>query len=267
MVKVGICQMLVGENKAANMNKAEQMVGDAASEGANMVVLPEMFNCPYDNAFFPSRAEPPNGETVGRLSEMAHQHHVYLIGGSIPEVEDGKIYNTCYVFDPFGEILGKYRKIHLFDVDIAGGVRFKESDTLTAGDEPLVVETAYGKIGVGICYDIRFPELARRMALDGAEIIFLPGAFNMTTGPAHWGLSIKMRAVDNQVYFVGASPARDEQASYVAYGHSMIADPWGEVIVEAGAKEGIVYGELDRDKIVKTRQELPLLAHRRTDIY
>lgn len=267
MVNIALCQMKTTLDKTANIEKATAMIAAAAKAGAQIVMLPEMFNCPYGNQYFAPYSEAPFGPTVAALAQAAKTNGVYLIGGSLPEREENKLYNTCYVFDPQGEVLGKYRKMHLFDIAVSNGVTFQESAVLTAGDTPLIVDTAFGKIGVMICFDIRFPELARILALEGAQAIFMPAAFNMTTGPAHWHLSIRMRAVDNQLYFAAASPARDNDFSYVAYGHSLLADPWGNIVCEADEKEQIIYGAMDLTQVTKIRQELPLLSNRRQDIY
>ena len=266
-IKIAVCQMNVMDNKEENLKKAESMIREAKKNKSNMVVLPEMFNCPYDNKYFPEYAEEIPGYTTARLSNLAKELNIYIIGGSIPEKVDNKIYNTSIVFDNRGSIIGKHRKMHLFDIDIKGGITFKESDTLSSGNEVTICETEYCKIGVAICYDMRFPELMRLMALKGAALIIVPAAFNMTTGPAHWSSLAKVRALDNQVYFVAASPARDNDSVYTAYGHSLMASPWGDIIVEADEKETIVYGEADLDKIEKIRRDLPLLKHRRTDLY
>jgi predicted amidohydrolase len=259
--------MKTGNDKRKNIDHAKEMIESAMKGDPQIVVLPEMFNCPYQNEYFPKFAEEYPGDTSIEMSVLAKKHGIYLVAGSIPEIEDGKVYNTCYVFGKDGTLVGRHRKMHLFDIDVDGGVYFKESDTLTAGDEVTVVDTDLGKIGIAVCYDIRFPELSRMMALEGAEVIILPAAFNMTTGPAHWELSVRMRALDNQLYFIGAAPARCDDASYVAYGNSRVSDPWGEIIAEADASECIIYAEIDRDKIGSIREQLPLLAHRRTDIY
>ncbi|MFT9493436.1 carbon-nitrogen hydrolase family protein [Anaerosolibacter sp.] len=265
--KIGICQMMVMEDKGENIEKAESMIREAAGNGARVVVLPEMFNCPYENKYFPLYAEAYPGETTERLSLMAMESNIYLIAGSIPEQEGDHIYNTSFIFGPDGKLIGRHRKMHLFDIDVEGKIRFKESDTLGYGEEITVVETEFGKIGVAICYDMRFPELMRLMVLEGAEVIIVPAAFNMTTGPAHWDITIKARALDNQVYFVAASPARNMDATYHAYGHSSIVSPWGDVIAQADEKETILYGEIDLEKVKKVRRELPLLQHRRTTLY
>jgi predicted amidohydrolase len=191
---------------------------------------------------------------------------VFIIAGSIPELDGDKIYNSCFIFNNYGEIIGRYRKMHLFDIDTAD-IKFKESDTLSSGNKIGVFDTDLTKIGVAICYDMRFPELLRIMTLKGAQLIIIPGAFNMTTGPAHWELLIRCRAVDNQVFIAAASPARNEELSYVAYGNSMIAGPWGDVIVKAGEDEEIIYAEINLEDLKKVRSELPLLENRRQDIY
>ena len=176
--KIGLCQMAgslkddISENKKETWAKAEQMIREAASNGAQIIALPEMWNCPYSNDFFRAYSESENGETVGRMSELAKELSVYLIGGSIPELDDDRVYNTCFAFDREGQVIGKHRKAHLFDIDVKGGIRFMESDTLTAGDAATVIDTEYGKIGIAICYDVRFPELFRKMTLDGARMVF-----------------------------------------------------------------------------------------------
>ncbi|MBB6214132.1 putative amidohydrolase [Anaerosolibacter carboniphilus] len=265
--KIAICQMMVTEDKEKNVEKAESMIREAAEKGAKVVVLPEMFNCPYENKYFPLYAETYPGKTTERLSLLTSEMEIYLVAGSIPEQEGDIIYNTSFIFGPKGKLIGRHRKMHLFDIDVEGKIRFKESDTLGYGEDITVVDTDFGKMGVAICYDMRFPELMRLMALEGAEVIIVPAAFNMTTGPAHWDITIKARALDNQVYFVAASPARNMEASYHAYGHSSIVSPWGDVIAQANAQETILYGEIDLELVKKVRRELPLLQHRRTTLY
>jgi omega-amidase len=264
---VAVCQLKVTDNKTHNLNNVQKMIEDAAMRGADIIILPEMFNCPYDSSYFGRFSEAYPGETAGLLSMLAALHSVYIIGGSIPENDKNSIYNTSYSFDRKGALIGKHRKIHLFDVDVEGGIRFKESEMITAGKNVTVIETEFCKIGIAICYDMRFPELIRKMVLIGAQIVVVPAAFNMTTGPAHWHLLIRTRALDNQIYFIAASPARDEQASYAAYGHSLIADPWGNIISEASERQEIIFSEIDLGFVDKIRRELPLLKHRREEVY
>ena len=265
--KMALCQMMVSLDKEENLLKAETMVREAAQHGAQVVALPEMFNCPYANQYFRSYGEDQSGQTFGRLSALAKELQIYLVGGSVPELEADKVYNTCYAFDPSGQLIGKHRKVHLFDINVKGGISFKESDTLTPGDAITLVDTEFGKIGLAICYDVRFPEMFRTMALTGAKVVILPAAFNMTTGPAHWDLTMRARALDNQLYFAAVSPARDVSGVYQAYGHSCIVNPWGEFCGKLDAREGILYGNIDTDYTDSIRDQLPLLKHRKPEIY
>jgi omega-amidase len=265
--RIALCQMQVVDDKKKNNVRAVRMIKEAGKT-ADLVILPEMFNCPYDIDKFPKYAEEYHKSTsLSEVSRSAKKAGVYLVAGSIPEREGKHVYNSSFFFNPQGEIIGSYRKMHLFDIDVPGEIRFKESATLSAGDQLSVVETDLGKIGICICYDLRFPELLRLMTLQGAQLIVVPGAFNLTTGPVHWEPLIQVRAVDNQVYMAAASPARDETASYVAYGHSMVVDPWGTVLAEAGTFEEIIYSEIDLSYLEKVREDLPLLRNRRTDLY
>lgn len=267
-LKMALCQLKVKDTKQENIQKAEEMIKTAVENGANFLVLPEMFNCPYDNSKFAQYAEEEHsGETIQQISQVAKALGIYIVAGSIPEKSQGKIYNTSFTFNPHGQIIGKHRKVHLFDIDVKGKISFRESDVLAAGEKATVFDTEFCKIGVGICYDMRFPELLRIMALKGAKLIIIPGAFNMVTGPAHWEALAKIRALDNQVFIAAASPARDEAASYIAYGNSLVMDPWGNTLARADEKESIIYAEVDLSTVNRIREELPLLKHRRTDLY
>lgn len=265
--QLALCQMQVSMEKKQNLAAAESMIREAAEKGANVVALPEMFNCPYSNRFFREYAEQEGGETVRHLSSLARALKVYLVGGSIPELENDNVYNTSFSFNKEGEIIGKHRKLHLFDIDVKGGIRFMESETLTPGDSVTMLETEFCKIGVAICYDVRFPELFRKMTLAGAKLVILPGAFNMTTGPAHWDLTMRARALDNQIYFAAVSPARDTEGPYQAYGNSCVINPWGEFCGRTDARKSIVYAKIDLDYIEEIRSQLPLLKHRRPSLY
>ena len=267
-IKIALCQINVVDNKEKNLENARSMIAKSIEENADFIVLPEMFNCPYSNDKFIEYAEEEKtSPTLLKISELASNNHVYILAGSIPEKENDNLYNTSYLFDKNGEIIAKHRKMHLFDIDIKGRMTFKESDVLTAGDNVTVANTEFGKIGIGICYDVRFPELARLMVQEGALVLFYPGAFNMTTGPAHWEMLFKARALDNQVYCVGVAPALNEDASYHSFGHSIIASPWGDIIVEADEKENLIITEIDLSEIKKIREELPLLKNKREDLY
>ena len=259
--------MMVEMDKKANVDKAVSFIKMAAAAGADIVALPEMFSCPYSNKYFRDYAETEDGETVQRLSAVAKEEKIYLVGGSIPELDSDKVYNTSFIFGKNGEVLAKHRKVHLFDIDVEGGIRFMESDTLTPGENVTVFDTEFCKVGVAICYDVRFPEMTRKMALEGAKLVILPAAFNMTTGPVHWDLTMRARALDNQLYFAAVSPARDMEGPYQAWGNSCIADPWGQFAAHTDETEGILFGEIDLDRVEKIRNELPLLKHRRPEIY
>lgn len=266
-VKLGLCQMHVAAHKAANLRHADELLAKAAADGAQIAALPEMFNCPYENSCFPVYAEPAGGESWQALSRMAKKYGLYLVGGSVPELEGGRIYNTSYIFSPDGKELARHRKVHLFDIDIPGGQRFMESDTLAPGHRITVADTPFGKLGVAICFDIRFAELFRVMGDRGAQLIIVPAAFNMTTGPAHWDLTFQMRAIDQQCFVAGCSPARDGAASYVAYGNSLVCDPWGNFLLHMDEKEDVQVVELDLDDLTKYRSQIPILSGRRTDLY
>ena len=269
-LKIGLIQMLSYKDKEASVKKAIKNIEHLANLGAKMIVLPEMFNCPYETTKFSYYAELEGGETWQLLSDVAKNNKIYLIGGTIPEIdpnEAGKIYNTTFIFDPEGQQIGKHRKIHLLDIDIENGQYFKESESLSSGDQITVVDTIYGKIGVAVCYDIRFPELARLMIDQGARIIIYPASFNMTTGPAHWELLFRTRAIDNQVFTVGCAPARDYGKSYISYGNSIVVDPWGDIVGRLDDAEGYLLGDIDLDEVERIRDQLPLLTHRRDDVY
>ncbi|XP_063299480.1 omega-amidase NIT2 [Pelobates fuscus] len=265
--RLAVVQLFVTSDKSQNLKRASQLIKDAAQQGAHVVALPECFNSPYGTKYFAEYAETIPGQSTQMLSQVAKECGVYVVGGSIPEEDAGKLYNTCAVFGPDGGLLAKHRKIHLFDIDVPGKIRFQESETLSCGDSFTVFETPYCKIGVGICYDMRFAELAQIYARKGCKLLLYPGAFNMTTGPAHWELLQRARAVDNQVYVATVSPARDEKASYIAWGHSTVVSPWGEVIAKAGTEESITSADIDVQYLDEIRQQIPITKQRRLDLY
>lgn len=267
-MKVALIQLAGGSgDKAADVALACEKIRASAAQGADIAVLPEMFCCPYDNACFRDYGEAEGGAAQSALAHLAAELEIYIVGGSIPELLDGRVYNTSYVYDRAGRQIARHRKAHLFDIDVAGGQRFMESETLSPGDGITTFETEFGTMGLCICFDLRFEELARCMALRGAKCIFVPAAFNMTTGPAHWELMFRQRAVDNQCFTVGVAPARNESASYVSYGNSMAVDPWGTVLCRAGGGAETLYAALDLSRVDAVRAQLPILSARRTDLY
>ena len=260
-------QTQVYAEKEKNIEVLAPLFEKATAAGADLICLPEMFNCPYETPNFPIYAEKDGGPCWTQLSELAKKFHVYLSAGSIPEVdEEGRVYNTAYVFDREGNQIAKHRKVHLFDIDVKGGQCFRESDTLTAGNSVTVFDTEFGKMGLCICFDCRFVEIARQMAIAGAQVILVPAAFNMTTGPAHWEVMHRGRAVDNQVFMIGTSPARDMSASYHAWGNSMVVNPWGTVLSHMAEKEGMAITTIDLDEVASIREQLPIMKTRRDDM-
>ena len=267
-IKIASLQLKVCEDKYENIEKLAELVADGAADGADIISLPEMWNCPYQTENFPRYAEPEGDDSWLALSTIARKNSKYIVGGSIPELgRDGRVYNTCYVFGRDGRQIGKHRKVHLFDIYAHGEQVFRESDTLTGGDRFDTFETEWCRMAVNICFDIRFPESSRIPALRGAKVIFNPASFNMTTGPAHWETVFRQRAVENQVYMVGTAAARDSGASYTGYGHSIITNPWGRVLMQMDEKEGSCVTEIDPAYVDEVRNKLPLLDARRTDVY
>ena len=266
MIKLALLQIRTEIDQAETMEKARRMVYEAADQGVDFVVLPEMFNCPYSREYFKKYAALGHEEAYAAMSAWAKEKGIYIVGGSIPETEGGKIYNTCFVFDREGKEIARHRKIHLFDVDY-DGLRVKESSTFAPGNDITVFETEFGTMGAAICFDVRFPELFRAMAMRGAKMIFLPAQFSMTTGPRHWEPLIRSRALDYQLFMVGVGAARYEGFNYEAYGHSTIIGPSGIVECMADETEQIFYAEVDLSKVELFRSQMPTRKLMRRDVY
>ncbi|CAE8588632.1 unnamed protein product [Polarella glacialis] len=280
--KIGLCQTDVSHDKKVSLANAKASVAEAVAKGAELVVLGEMFSCPYATKYFeqygerlplPGQAADESSPSVKLLIDMAKEHKVWLIGGSLPELVDGKVYNTCLVLNSEGDIVAKHRKAHLFDIDVAAtetrpAMKFKESDILSPGEQMTLVDTPWCRIGVGICYDVRFPELGLAMRAEGAKVLVYPGAFNMTTGPAHYNLLTRARAVDTQSYVVSCSPARSKDPNdYQAWGHSQIAGPWADMLVEAEHEPGVFVVEVDPSECDRIRNQVPTSFQKRDDLY
>ncbi|KAJ5391684.1 hypothetical protein N7509_007174 [Penicillium cosmopolitanum] len=275
-LQVACIQIASGPDKAANIAQVRKKVLQAAAGGVSLIVLPECFNSPYSTARFREYAEPlsscpdsTEAPTFAALQKMAQEAGVFLIGGSIPERDQaGKIYNTCAVYSPEGKLLASHRKMHLFDIDIPGGMSFRESDTLSPGNKITIVDLdGFGKIGIGICYDLRFAELSMIAAREGAFGLIFPSAFNTTTGPLHWELLGRSRAVDNQVYSILCSQSRAPPPAYPSWGYSMISDPMGRIVAGAKESDDIIYATLEPDVIRESRQAIPISSQRRYDVY
>lgn len=267
-INIAQIQMTVSADKAENLRRLADAMEALSPQRPDIYTVGEMFCCPYETSCFPRYAEEEGGETWRALSGLARQYGAYLSAGTVPERDgQGRIYNTAYVFDREGRQIAKHRKMHLFDIDVKGGQRFRESDTLTPGGSVTVFDTEFGRMGLCVCFDIRFPELARLMVLQGARLVLVPAAFNSTTGPAHWELNFRSRALDNQCYYVGTSVALDKDFSYHAWGHSILVSPWGGVISQLDEKPACAVNEIDLSYVDAVREQLPLLSARRTDVY
>jgi len=259
LVKIAVLQLAVSKDKQVNNLNAKNKIIQASLSGVDLVVLPEMFNTTYNPYKFEEFSEPEGGPTYKMLRELAKERNIYIVGGSIPESFEGKLYNTSYVFNRSGECIAKYRKNHLFDIDIQGGQKFKESATLSAGNEIAVFETEFGKIGVMICFDVRFAEFAKRYTLEDCVMVVVPANFNMTTGPLHWELLFRTRAIDNQMFYVGCASSRNPMASYVNYGNSIITDPMGKIVKRMNEHSGVMIQDINLDLVKKVRNQIPVV--------
>ena len=258
-------QMTAGNDKAANLERAERLVRVGAARGANLVALPEVFNWRGKRAEQAAAAETLDGESLGLMARLARELRIHIVAGSITErgEDSSRSYNTSVLLGPDGGRLAVYRKIHLFDVDRPGRVTVRESDSKLAGADVVTAETPVGAIGLSICYDLRFPELYRRLAFAGARILMVPSAFTFPTGEAHWEPLIRARAIENQAYVIAPAQFGPNVYGYSDYGNSMIVDPWGRVLARAADQEGVVVAPIDLEYQDRVRSELPALKHAR----
>ena len=256
-----------------NLSKTEELVRRAAEMGASLVATPENTSLLGPQFHKVELAEPMDGPIATRLQALARELGIHLLIGSLNEqrvAPDGEIdtercHNTSVLYGPAGDRLAIYRKIHLFDVDVPGGLTVKESSSICPGEEIVVADTPLGKLGMSICYDLRFPEMYRAQVDQGADLIAVPSAFTMTTGKDHWHALLRARAIETQCWVL--APAQwgihDEKGRRHSYGHSMIIDPWGTVVAEKGAGEGVCLAEIDLDYTAQVRQSIPVRDHRR----
>lgn len=258
-------QMLATSEKDENLAEAERWIRLARDRGASLVALPEVFNWRGRPDSERSHAEAIPGPTSHRMKELARELGIYLLAGSIAERVEGelKVYNTSLLFGPGGEMLARYRKLHLFDVELGEGVKMSESNQRQPGDQVVVSDTPLGPMGLSICYDLRFPELYRRLVANGAKLVFVPSVFTVPTGQAHWEILLRARAIENQLYLIAPDQTGPHPASMEAYGHSMIVDPWGRILARRAAGPGVICAEIDLDYLDRLRMELPALRHRR----
>jgi deaminated glutathione amidase len=273
--KVAAAQLTSTEDREENLATCRRLAAEAAGRGASLLAFPECYG------FLPERernrfaiaeviddAQP--GPILGATIDMAREHRMWIVGGGIAELlpeqagqEITRTYNTCVVVSPDGELAATYRKIHLFDVDIPGKAQLRESDSTEAGREIVSVDTPLARLGLTICYDLRFPELYRKLALDdGADILLVPAAFTAHTGAAHWHTLLRARAIENQSYVVAPAQVGRHNEKRHSYGHSLIIDPWGEVLDDLAEGTGLAMAELDKDQLAEVRARMPCRDHR-----
>jgi predicted amidohydrolase len=266
-MRVAICQMRSGDDVEANVVEAERLLHEAADGGADLAVLPEVFAFLGPASQRGEIAESVPGPITDRLAAVASTRRMWVLGGSVIERDGDRIYNTSPLVDRSGELVARYRKIHLFDVELPGQPPFRESATFTAGDQLITYETDQARVGLSICYDVRFPELYRGLMALGAEVLLVPAQFQHETGRDHWHVLLRARAIEDQCFVVAAGqwgPFGDPEHGGRSYGHSLVADPWGRILVEAPEEgSGVWFADLDLGELRRIRQRLPALQHRR----
>lgn len=268
-MKTAVVQLHVGRDVQKNLDTAASLVRSAREAGAELIVLPEMvdYRGPDDGIAVIKSNIP--GDVANYFADLAKELGIWLLAGSIHEnlPDEDRTYNTSLLFNPNGDEVARYRKLHLYDVELSGRVEIKESNTVAAGSEVVSADIEGVTAGLTICYDIRFPELYRELADRGAQIVFLPAAFTMYTGKDHWETLIRARAIENQCFMLASGTHGVDEEGKATYGRSMIVDPWGTVLATVGDGDGFAVAELDFDYLKKLRQELPSLANRRRDVF
>jgi nitrilase len=261
--KVAALQMASGPNVSGNLSEARRLIDIAVEQGARLVVLPEFFSIMgmKDGDMVEAREQEGKGVMQDFLAEMARKHRIWVVGGSIPMVASapGKVRNTCLVFDEHGKQVARYDKIHLFNLDL-GNEHYHEGNTIEAGNQVVVVDSPFGRIGLAVCYDLRFPELFR--AMKNVDIIVLPSAFTATTGKMHWETLVRARAIENLAYVVAAAQGGYHVNGRETHGHSMIVDPWGRMLDVLPRGSGVVLAEVNPSYQASLRASLPALTHR-----
>ena len=268
-IRVACVQLTSRDDKSENLERAERLVAQGAASGADVVLLPEKWNAIGSAETLREAAETlESGESVEAMRGWARTHGITLVGGSITERREGrdKLSNTCCVFDPDGELVAVYRKIHLFDVEV-GGVVYRESEAEEPGDEAVVAHGEDWAIGLTVCYDLRFPELYRILALEGAELVTVPAHFTLYTGKDHWHVLLRARAIENQNYVAAAAQIGETIPGKPSYGRSLVVDPWGTVVAQAPDEQTVIVAELDRSRLTEVRRSLPSLANRQAAAY
>ena len=268
--KIAVAQMWSTRDKQENLEQMEFLVREAAANGARLVALPEIFTYVGLDSGSWENAEDIPGPTVEKLSRLARELSVTIHGGSLLEksADSRRVHNTSVVVTPDGNVVGKYRKLHLSDIRLSGNSTVvAEPEMVIGGEDIVVVDSEVGKLGLSICFDVRFPELYRLLTLQGAEIIFVPSAFTIYTGKDHWETLLQARAIENQVHVVAAGQLGVRSAKEAFYGRSLVVDPWGVIVSKARDKVGIIYADIDLDHQRELRSNLPSLECRREDVY
>ena len=269
-VRVAAVQLSSGADSQSNVESAITMVHEAADQGATYVQLPEYFNYLGPAQGFESVAETVPGPTTDRMGEVARSLGVTVHLGSLLErtPDPRKAFNTSVVIDRTGAIVATYRKAHLFDVDVPGAIVHRESDVIAPGDELAVAQLPGWRLGLSICFDVRFPEMYRELVASGAQVLAIPAAFNASTGRAHWDVIVRSRAIENHAYVVAAAQVGSTPEGIDTYGHSLIVDPWGVVIAEALSHgPEVLLAELDMDEVARRRAQIAVMDFRRPRLY
>jgi predicted amidohydrolase len=265
-------------DRDANLREAERLLREAAEGRAALAALPENFSFlqgegePFPHPEPSADAGTGGGALTGWLCGLARSLGFWILGGTVaeslpPDSGDGRVYNTSLLVDPRGEVTARYRKLHLFDVAIPGGPEMRESQTVAPGDAPVLAETPFGPVGLTVCYDLRFPELYRALAFQGARILFVPSAFTAHTGKDHWEPLLRARAIENQCYVVAPAQVGRHAPKRASYGHAMILDPWGTILAQAPDRPTVIFADLDSEQLENVRRGLPALQHVRKDLF
>jgi len=266
-MRIGIAQLNTGSNKEENLKTAEKLIDQLALQGAELIVLPEHFNfIGRENRFETMSEELEDSPSHEIIRQKAIDHGIHIHSGSLLEKSGDSLYNTAVVFDPEGEIVAKYRKIHLFDVEVPGGTTYLESANITAGEEVVTFSIGSITFGLSTCYDLRFPELYRALVARGAQVILVPAAFTMQTGRDHWELLLRARAVENLCYVIAANQYGSCPPKHLSFGRSMAIDPWGLVLSQAGDEVCAITADIDMERLAHIRTTFPALNHIRKDI-
>ncbi len=265
MPRIAAVQMASGADKASNLATAERLVREAAARGADLVGLPENVAWMGPEAERAAAAEALDGPTLGRFASLAESLGIHLLAGSVLETgaEQGRLYNTSVLFGPHGQRLAVYRKMHLFDVEVGDGQTYRESAAVAPGKDVVSVVTPLGRIGLSVCYDLRFPELYRALSAQGAVLLTVPSAFTLLTGKDHWEVLLRARAIENQAYVLAPAQGGRHPGDRLTYGHSLVVDPWGLVVACASEGEGLAVADMDAGLLQRIRTRLPALRHRR----